>query len=146
MLLALSPAVIVTAPAAQSAYAPSAATVAAYEARILYRINDVRSRYGRVKLASVTCPDWYAERWAPYLGSNGYFYHQNMYTILNGCQATRAAENLARGNVSADTIFVAWMKSPGHAANIMDGRLTRIGVAAVYTRGQWVVVADFTRP
>jgi len=38
------------------------------------------------------------------------------------------------------------MASPGHRANILDGRLTRIGVAAVYARGQWVVVADFTRP
>ena len=145
MLLALSPAVIVTAPAAQSAYAPSAATVAAYEARILYRINDVRSRYARVRLAASYCPDQYAEARADYLARTGYFYHQSLTPILTSCHATRAAENLARGNVSADTLFVAWMRSPGHAANIMDGRLNRIGVGATYARGQWVVVTDFSR-
>jgi len=145
ILLALGPAVIATAPAAEAAYVPSAATVAAYEARVIYRINDVRARYGRRRLASVTCPDWYAERWAPYLAQSGYFYHRSMYPILRGCHATVAAENLARGNISADWAFVLWMRSPGHRKNIMDGRLNRIGVAAVYVRGQWTVVANFTR-
>jgi uncharacterized protein YkwD len=144
MVLALGPAAIVAAPPAQ-AYTPSSATVAAYEARVAYRINVIRASYGRGRVNSVQCPDYYAERWAPYLARTWSFYHQSMYTILRGCGASVAAENLARGNVSADAIVAAWWASPGHRANILDGRLNRIGVAAVYARGQWVVVADFTR-
>ena len=142
-VLLLGPGLVATATPAQ-AYTPSAATTAAFEARVIYQINVQRTKYGRAKLASVTCPDYYAERWAPYLARTWYFYHQSMYPILRGCHATRAAENLARGYPSADSTVAAWMASSGHRANILDRLLNRIGVAAVYARGQWIVVADFT--
>ena len=144
MLLAFGPALIVTAPSA--AAAPSAATVAAYEARVIYRINVIRANYGRGRLAAAACPDVYAERWAYYLARKPAFYHQSMYNILNGCHASVAAENLARGYTTADRTVAAWMASPGHRANVLNSRLTRIGVAAVYSRGQWTVAANFTRP
>ena len=145
MLLAIGPAVIVTAPAAE-AYSPSSATVAAYEARVINRINVVRAHYHRGRLAAARCPDYYAENWSAYLARTGRWYHRSMYTILRGCHATVAAENLAVGNVSADAIVAAWMRSYGHRKNILDGRLTRIGVGAVYTRAGWLVAANFTRP
>jgi len=145
MFLALSPAVVVTAPAAQ-AYTPSNLTIAAYEARVISAMNVQRARYGRVRLVAAACPDVYAEKWAYHLARTGSFYHQSMYPILRGCRATRVAENLARGNVTADKIVLAWMRSPGHRANVLDGRLTRVGVAAVYSRGAWTVAADFSRP
>ena len=69
-----------------------------------------------------------------------------MTVLLGGCHATRAAENMARGAVTADAVVAMWMASSGHRANILDSRLTQIGVGAVYARGQWTVVADFTRP
>lgn len=66
-----------------------------------------------------------------------------MDVILQGCRAARAAENLARG-YSADGTVVAWMASPGHRANVLDGSLTRIGVAADFANGRWTVDADLT--
>jgi uncharacterized protein YkwD len=144
MLLAIGPAVVVSAPAAE-AYTPSAATVAAYEARVIYRMNVIRASYHRRHLYAAQCPDSYAERWSPYLARTGRFYHQSMYTILRGCRAHVAAENLARGNVGPDRIVAAWMASYGHRRNILDGRLNRVGVAAVFARGQWTVTADFTQ-
>jgi uncharacterized protein YkwD len=143
-LLAVGPAIVVAAPPAE-AYTPSLATKAAYQARVIQQINVIRVRYHRVSLRSTYCPTWFAARWAGYLARTGAFYHQSMYTMLSTCHATVAAENLARGFSSADGVVVAWMKSPGHRANILDGRLTRIGVAAVYGRGGWTVAADFTR-
>jgi uncharacterized protein YkwD len=142
--LLVGPGLVATAAPAQ-AYTPSAATVAAYEARVIYKINAQRVKYGRGKLAAATCPDRYAETWASYLARTRTFYHRNMTYILTGCSATRAAENLARGYTSADATVSAWMASPGHRANILDGSLNRIGVAAVYAYGRWTVVADFTR-
>jgi uncharacterized protein YkwD len=112
---------------------------------VIQQINVQRARYHRGSLVASSCPDRYAESWAAYLARTGRFYHYSMSNILSGCRARVAAENLARGNVGADRIVAAWMASPGHRANILDGRLTRIGVAAVYARGQWTVAADFTR-
>jgi uncharacterized protein YkwD len=145
--LLLGSGLVVTAAPAEAAtpVAPSAATVGAYEARVIYQINVQRTKFGRAKLASATCPDYFAERWGSYLARTWAFSHQSMYPILQGCHATRVAENLARGYPSADGTVVAWMASPGHRANILDARLTKIGVAAVYARGQWTVVADFAR-
>ena len=135
MLLAMGPAVVVAAPSAQ------ASTL--YEYQVVNAINAQRANYHLGRLWLSACPQWYADRWAPY--AVWYFRHQSMGPILQGCKATVAAENLAFGNQSADGIVAAWMASPGHRQNILDGRLNRIGVAAVYARGRWTVVADFTR-
>jgi len=138
--------VVVTAAPAQAAYVPTAATTAAYEARVISQINVQRVKYARGKLAAGWCPDWYAGYWSAHLSRTGLFYHRSMDVILQGCHAARAAENLARGYPTADATVAAWMASPGHRANVLDGTLKLIGVAAVYANGQWTVTANFTRP
>lgn len=144
--LIVGPGIVAAAAPAQAAHVPTAATVAAYEARVIYQINVQRVKYARGKLAAGTCPDKYAETWASYLARTGRFYHQSLTPILRGCAATRASENLARGYATADATVAAWMASPGHRANVLDRTLTRIGVAAAYANGQWTVAANFTRP
>ena len=142
MLLALGSAGSIAAPSAQ-AYNPSPASKTLYEYQVINAINAQRANYhlGGVRLSS--CPQWYADRWAPYMV--WYFRNQSMLPVLSGCHATVAAENLANGNASPGPIVAAWMASPDHRANILDGRLNQIGVAAVYARGRWNVVADFIR-
>src|SRR5450759_3846000 len=112
--LLAGPGIVVTAAPAQAAYLPTAATTAAYEARVIYQINVQRVKYAHGKLAAGTCPDKYAETWGSYLSRTGSFYHQSMTPILRGCTATRASENLARGYATADATVAAWMASPGH--------------------------------
>ena len=141
-LLALGPAVSLAAPSAEaSTYSPASITL--YRYQVINAINAQRANYHLGRLWLSSCPQAYADRWAPYMV--WYFRHQSMITILQGCHATTAAENLALGDVSPGSIVAAWMASPGHRANILDGRLNQIGVAAIYTRGRWNVVADFTR-
>ncbi|NMM22639.1 MAG: hypothetical protein HHJ11_03920, partial [Phycicoccus sp.] len=106
--LLVGPGLVATAAPAQ-AYTPSAATTAAFEARVIYQINVQRARYGRAKLAANWCPDKYAESWAAYLARSGRFYHRDMTVILSGCHAARAGENLARGYTTADRTVAAWM-------------------------------------
>jgi uncharacterized protein YkwD len=145
MLLALGPAVIMTAPSAQ-AYNNSAAVTNAYEARLVYLVNVQRTRYGRARLALAACPERYAESWANYLAVTGRFYHRNMTSYLNGCKASRVAENISRGNVSADAMVAIWMASPVHRRNILNPLLTKVGTGAVYYRGRWTVTMTFSRP
>jgi uncharacterized protein YkwD len=60
-------------------------------------------------------------------------------------------ENLALGNFADDRELVqAWMDSPGHRANILDGKFTEIGVAVgrgLYEgKMTWMAVQEFGKP
>lgn len=45
-----------------------------------------------------------------------------------GIDYRAAAENIAMGQTSAEEVVKAWMESPGHRANIMNGKFTHIGI------------------
>ena len=147
MLLALAVALpTLTLASAPAQARPSAASVAGYEARVISAINAERARHGRGRLAVWGCMDRYATAWSAHLARTGTLTHRSMSVVLRGCAATRVAENLARGGVGPERVVAMWMASPGHRANLLDGRLTNAGVAATYARGQWTVVANFGRP
>lgn len=60
-------------------------------------------------------------------------------------------ENLALGNFKDDeSLVTAWMNSPGHRANILNKKYTKIGIAVgqgVYEgRNVWMAVQEFGRP
>jgi len=68
-----------------------------------------------------------------------------------GYEYLLVAENLALGNYENDIVLVqAWMDSPGHRANIMNGAFGEIGVAVGKGtfEGQtvWMAVQHFGRP
>jgi hypothetical protein len=54
-------------------------------------------------------------------------------------------ENVGRGT-RADDIHAAFMDSPTHRANVLDGRFTQIGVGVVAHAGELWVVEVFRRP
>jgi len=54
------------------------------------------------------------------------------------------AENIAIGP-NPETIHNGWMHSPGHRKNILDPRLTSIGIAVVRGPGGLYVVQDFSQ-
>lgn len=58
----------------------------------------------------------------------------------SGVSYLRAGENIASGQKSASEVVNAWMNSPGHRANILNGGYSRIGSASVNVDGTlyWV--------
>lgn len=58
----------------------------------------------------------------------------------SGVAYRSAGENIASGQSSADEVVRAWLASPGHRANILAGRYSRIGAAAIEVNGTtyWV--------
>jgi hypothetical protein len=54
-----------------------------------------------------------------------YWFYRAGYNFIN------AGENLAVNFVDSGDVEQAWMNSPGHRANIMNGSFTEIGIAAV---------------
>jgi len=58
-------------------------------------------------------------------------------------------ENLLVGpaGMPIDQMEQVWMNSPGHRANILSPRFTRIGIGAVRTTsGRWWATQDFVTP
>ena len=60
--------------------------------------------------------------------------------------ATYMGENIAAGNVSAQSTFTQWQNSPPHNANMLDGDYLALGVGRAYGGSSdygWYWVTDF---
>lgn len=98
-----------------------------------------------------------AERKAEHMAEHGYFAHESPdgvtpwdWFIEVGYQFTHAGENLAVNFVDSEDVEEAWMNSPGHRANILNGSFTEVGIATA--KGEFegrdtiFVVQMFGRP
>jgi uncharacterized YkwD family protein len=54
-----------------------------------------------------------------------------------GVTYSYAAENIAQGQRTPQEVVTAWMNSSGHRANILNGKLTQIGVGYVAKGNYW---------
>ncbi|WP_246040222.1 MULTISPECIES: CAP domain-containing protein [Bacillaceae] len=54
-----------------------------------------------------------------------------------GISYSYAGENIAKGQRSADEVVTAWMNSPGHRANILNGNYTHIGIGHTSSQDYW---------
>jgi len=116
----------------------------AYEDRIFALMNAERRRHGMRPLRRGSCASSYAERWSGQLARNQRLHHQSLRPLLRSCGARRAAENIGYGNVSAEVLMKKWMASSRHRANILDPRLSYVGVGAARSKsGHWYAVQDF---
>lgn len=66
--------------------------------------------------------------------------------ISAGYQWSTVGENIAKGQPNADAVMDAWMKSPGHAANITNCRYVHIGIGIVLDGRSPVWTQDFAAP
>lgn len=70
----------------------------------------------------------------------------SFFTVLeeHGVSMTTAGENIAYGQRSPSEVVTAWMNSPGHAANILNGKFGKLGVGVYETNGTIYWVQLFT--
>ena len=61
-----------------------------------------------------------------------------------GAHFSYIAENVAIGT-NAQSIHSGWMNSPGHRKNILNPRVTAVGIAAVGGNGELFAVQDFSQ-
>jgi hypothetical protein len=61
-----------------------------------------------------------------------------------GARFSLLAENIAVAE-DAVAVHMSWMHSPGHRGNILDPKLTSIGIATVERRGYLFAAQDFSR-
>jgi uncharacterized protein YkwD len=112
----------------------------AYVSRVIVLTNQQRAKYKCPALVANAALGKAAQAHTSDMAARNYFSH---YTLgSNRSPATRisaagyrwqmAAENIAAGQRSADTVVTAWMNSPGHRANILNCKLKQIGVGYAY--------------
>lgn len=110
------------------------------ESQVVNLVNQERAKVGLPALKS----DWELSRVARYksedMRDKNYFDHNSPtygspFQMMKsfGISYGYAAENLAAGQTSAQAVMAAWMKSPGHKANILSRNFTHIGVG--YAKG-----------
>jgi uncharacterized protein YkwD len=117
-----------------------------YRAQLLAGVNNERTKRGLPALRLTTClNDSYAQPWAVYLAIHHTLVHQSMGTMLSGCHASVAAEDIGAGAVSAASMVAAWMASSSHRANILSTHVRYIGVGAAHSHSTtWYTVLDFS--
>ncbi len=84
---------------------------------------------------------------------NNYFSHQSptygspfeMLTSF-GVTYSAAAENIAKGQTTAQSVMDSWMNSAGHSANILSTQTTEIGVGYSNINGTPLWTQMFIRP
>lgn len=120
---------------AQVAPAPSPPTVDPATV-VAERTNAVRAQYGLAPLAvhpqltqaaQAHSNDQAARQRMSHTGSNGSTMADRVGAT--GYSWSRIAENVAAGQRTPSAVTDAWLGSPGHRANMLDGSLVHIGVA-----------------
>jgi uncharacterized protein YkwD len=120
-------------PAAEASAAPAAETAPGPEGQVLSLVNQERLAAGCLPLAADAQLAAVARAHSADMRDRGFFDHVSPDGLDPFDRTDRAgvsalAENIARGQPDASTVMASWMDSPGHRANILDCRLTRLGV------------------
>jgi uncharacterized protein YkwD len=85
----------------------------------------------------------FAQSWANWMAQNQSLTHQDLGGVLAGTSFNAVAENILSGpgGMTAGQMEAAWMASPGHRANIMNGTYSAAGVGMAYSSDGRVWVA-----
>lgn len=145
--------VVLTGPA-HAAAAPEPATVSArtttaadlYQGLVRTTTNTVRLLQDRARLGRQDCVQRFAERQATRMARQDRMFHQDLGPILRECGLRKVGENVAYGFATGSSVVQAWMRSPGHRANILDGDYRLLGVGARRSAdGTWYAAQVFGR-
>ena len=122
--------------------APSAASAAPRD-DVVSLTNANRANAGLPPLAREASLDAMAQEWATYMASQKSMVHSSNEWRLSKVSAGASlccGENIAYGYTTAASVVSAWINSPGHRANILDGRYTHMGAGYNSTGHYWVQV------
>lgn len=115
-----------------------------FEQQVIELTNNERAKHGLAPLKT----DWELSRVAREksrdLYANNYFDHNSPtygspFDMMRayGISYRTAGENIAKGQRTPQEVVNAWMNSPGHRANILNGNFTHIGVGYIQQGNHW---------
>lgn len=116
-------------------------------ARHVNAVNALRVPAGLPPVAVSTGLNRIAQEHACDMSRHKYFGHNSpdgrglphRIATVRGPETCRAAENIARGHTNIDAVMRGWMRSRGHRDNILNPKLTHVGLG--HAQGaHWVQV------
>ncbi|OXM70953.1 CAP domain-containing protein [Amycolatopsis vastitatis] len=116
-------------------------------AQVIARVNDERAKAGCAPLAEEPHLTKAAQDYSDQMSAGNFFSHTSPdgttfdQRIKSAGYSKPGAENIAKGQTSAEQVMDAWMNSEGHRANILNCSLTKLGVGL--TTAGWYWVQDF---
>lgn len=115
-----------------------------FEQQVVELTNQERSKQGLAPLQIDDNLSKVAREKSRDMAANNYFSHTSPtygspFDMMNqfGISYRTAGENIAQGQTSPEQVVNAWMNSPGHRANILNGEYTHIGVGYVENGNHW---------
>lgn len=138
--LALVPAAMLGVIAVASPAEAAAPTNAQWQSSVVYWTNAVRKAHGcapvrfdtRIAVAATGHSKWMATyRKFSHTGSGGSSF---VVRVKRAGYATPMSENIAWGYRDGKSLVTAWMRSPGHRANLLNCRAKAVGVGMAYAK------------
>jgi uncharacterized protein YkwD len=110
---------------------------------VINAMNGDRTANGLGQLCASAQLNGYAQSWANWMAANQSLTHQDLGAVLAGTSFNNVAENILSGpgGMSSGQMEAAWMASPGHRENILNGAYTAAGVGIAYSSDGRVWVA-----
>ncbi len=99
-------------------------------AAVLCLVNEQRTAHGLPQLTPSTKLDRSAQGWTDSMVDSNEFTHGSAFTdriSATGFDWTIVGENIATGYQTPASVVRAWMRSPGHCANILDPAYREVG-------------------
>ncbi|MBQ4528860.1 MAG: serine protease [Clostridia bacterium] len=115
-----------------------------FESEVVRLVNEIRAQNGLASLTHDSELSKVARIKSQDMKDKNYFSHESptygspfdmMKTF--GISYRSAAENIAKGQTSAEAVVNAWMNSAGHRKNILGASYTHIGVGYVANGNYW---------
>lgn len=123
---------------------PSNQNLGGYEAEVLALTNQKRAEAGLSPCAGTDANlNRSAKAKSEDMAKNNYFAHESPtygdpFAMMRnfGVQYSSAGENIAMGQPTPQAVVDAWMNSPGHRANILNGSFNYLGIGYVVEDGK----------
>jgi len=118
------------------ALAPSPAGAQSPQDReFLALINEARISQGLDPLRFDSRAQRWAEGWTPRMVERGQPVHQELHPFVGG-SILRVGENVGVSTEGVEAVFLGFMASPPHRANILDPSFTHVGIGTLRGRFQ----------
>lgn len=93
-------------------------------------LNSFRAQHGLPRLKASAVLSAKARAHAADMARRRSMDHDGFIARMRGAVHSFAAENVAAGCATADCVFKLWAGSSGHRANMLNGSVTRYGLAS----------------